>query len=87
MSEPKDAPSCRARTWVTTPAVLTGPDPGHVADGEHDVVELQVGALGDRHPEQQRGGVLGAGHQPDGAVGLLLRADHTGGRIDPFAHR
>src|SRR5262249_15619368 len=27
-SEPKLAPSCRARTWVTPPATVTGPTPG-----------------------------------------------------------
>ena len=41
-SEPKLAPSCRARTSVTTPAVSTGPTPGHLPEGDHHVVQLQV---------------------------------------------
>ena len=61
-SEPKLAPSCRARTSVTTPLVMHRADPGHLPHGDHHVVELQVRAVPQRHVELQRGGVLGSHH-------------------------
>ena len=82
-SESKRAPSWRARTWVTTPESRTGsPRPGSVALADDDVVELQVLVLGERDPERQRRGVLGAEDPPDGLDWLMrLRAQALDHRV------
>ena len=67
-SESKRAPSCRARTCVTTPESRTGSaPPGHRALADDDVVELQILVLGERDPERQRRRVLGPEHPSDRA--------------------
>ena len=54
-SESNCAPSCRARTWVTTPAIVTGSRSGSSRLGHHDVVELQVAARAPRPPRTAAG--------------------------------
>ena len=65
----------------------------HVAGGHDHVVELEVCARLDGHPERERGRVLGAEDPPDGAGGRFMaergraHARHRATRVRLASHR
>ena len=80
-SESNCAPSCRARTWVTTPAMVTGSRSGSSRRGHHDVVELQVTAPGARPSRTAAGSrrrcrAPGRPPRPSVVMCLLIRDLH-----------